>query len=387
MQEYDNIFKRYKNYYLFYISKYENTENFLKELYLHSYLINQKNSKGENLSHLLAYEGMTEKYYPYLEMGGENILTNDNNSALHYCVSSGSDTFLMIDLIKNGFDPLFKNINGQTPIHLLNSLQSASYFSNWNFRTLSKIEKNLDNEGNSIAHSAAINKRKDIVDFLVNEYTSLKKVKNKLFLTPQQLVFLSHLNNLRFILQDIQFYKLFIPFLESYFQTEDNSLKTLSSKSKKLSKSTLFSITDILKHIIALSHTNENLFLFNLYTLNSDPIQISLNLFKVDNLFYIKLSDQNQNIYSSYIYDTLLNTYIENIAESKLLPFFITRKNLTCFDRIKPLSIHALKMEARSIFKESNLIKNDVTEIYDKEINNRKNATDHNFHFDFSKKI
>ena len=83
---------------------------------------------------------MIEKYQAYLDMGGVNSITQNGNNVLHYCVSSGADTFLMIDLINHGIDPLQKNIFNQTPMHMLNSLQSASYFTIWNFRTFSKME-------------------------------------------------------------------------------------------------------------------------------------------------------------------------------------------------------------------------------------------------------
>ena len=42
MQEYDNIFKLFKNYYLFYIAKHENSQIFLKEVFLHRYLKSTK---------------------------------------------------------------------------------------------------------------------------------------------------------------------------------------------------------------------------------------------------------------------------------------------------------------------------------------------------------
>ncbi len=207
MQEYDNIFKLFKNYYLFYIAKHENSQIFLKEVFLHPKLLNQKNSQGETLSHLLCYEGMIEKYQAYLDMGGVNSITQNGNNVLHYCVSSGADTFLMIDLINHGIDPLQKNIFNQTPMHMLNSLQSASYFTIWNFRTFSKMERLTDIEGNTIAHSAAINKKKDIVLFLLKEYPQLKNIKNNLGLTPEQILFL---NNNPFLNQNYQstnFYK------------------------------------------------------------------------------------------------------------------------------------------------------------------------------------
>lgn len=324
MQEYDNIFKNFKNYYLFYIAKHENSQTFLKEVFLHPKLLHQKNSKGESLSHLLCYEGMTEKYLPYIEMGGENSLTQNGNNVLHYCVSSGADTFLMIDLINHGINPLQANIFHQTPMHMLNSLQAASYFTNWNFRTFSKMERLTDIEGNTIAHSAAINKHKDILLFLLKEYPQLENIKNKNGLTPMQIFFL--MSN---------------PFFNSHYY-------------------------------------NSNA--YKIFSLDQNNPEISFSLYLSDNVEYeVRFNLQNIVVFEK--------NNLQKKTPVDLNTFIITRDKLSQLEKIKPLSLPMLKFEAKEIFKDSIIHQNEITEIYKDMIEQRSqsNMPEHNFNFDISK--
>lgn len=330
MQEYDNIFKNFKNYYLFYIAKHENPSFFLKEVFLHPKLIHQKNSRGETLSHLLCYEGMIEKYSPYIEMGGENSHTEQLNNVLHYCVSSGADTFLMIDLINKGINPLDKNQFGQTPMHMLNSLQATSYFANWNFRTFSKMERLTDNEGNTIAHSAAINKNTDILNFLLKEYPNLKNIKNNLGLTPEQILFLSK-----------------NPFFNSRYKSKE---------------------------------------FYNLFSLYTDKDEVIFQLILSDTKrYFIKITQKD--IFINYkLNNSLSDSELINVELSK---FVITRERLTNIDKLKPLSLQMLKYEAKDIFKDSEIYQNEFTEIYKDTIEQRskEDIPEHNFNFDISKKF
>lgn len=322
MHEYENIFKKYKNYYLFYIAKHEDANVFLKEVFLHPNLIHQKNSSGETLSHILCYEGMTEKYYPFLEMGGDNTITYNNDNVLHYCVSSGADTFLMIDLINKGIDPLLKNKFGQTPIHMLNSLQASSYFSNWNFRTFSKMEKLTDIEGNTIIHSAAINKHPEIVSFFLKEYPQIKNIKNLLGLTPEQILFLNN-----------------HPFINSIYFSND------------------------FRNLFA-NHLNPNgLIEFKLYYENNNFLLLSFSKDKYE-LFLI--SNNNK------------------ISFDKI-KFKIQRENLSKIPKLKPLSLQILKYEAKELFKDSTNNISDEEQMYKDTLEKRKEIPVHDFNFDISK--
>lgn len=131
-------------------------EYFIDNLYKNISHINTTNSLGEGLLHYCCLIGDVNKFTALINMGCEVFYTKNNNSLLHYASYSSKDNYLITELIKTGFSPLFKNNIGQTPIHMGGDIVTATYYGNWLNINRIKPSELLDAEMNTVAHTSKI---------------------------------------------------------------------------------------------------------------------------------------------------------------------------------------------------------------------------------------
>ena len=129
-------------------------ENFLRNLFDYSSLINIKNEEGETLLHYASFYGMIDKYYALINMGANIEKTNLGNNLLHYASFSGKDNFLIVELIKSDISPIEENHKGQTSLHYCANEKIAHYFNVWCQRNNILVPSLLDYRKNNVAHIA-----------------------------------------------------------------------------------------------------------------------------------------------------------------------------------------------------------------------------------------
>jgi ankyrin repeat protein len=160
----------------------DNYDEFVSNLFDYSSLINEKNDMGENLLHFSVYYGMIDKYLALFNIGVEVVKTNNGDNLLHYSVYSGKDDYLVIELL-DYLNPFERNTLGESSFHLIKNTFIASYF----FNLFQNFDSLIDNDGNTIIHSAYKYGHKEVVRFWAKKYPNLKEVKNNKGLLYNQL--------------------------------------------------------------------------------------------------------------------------------------------------------------------------------------------------------
>lgn len=127
--------------------------------------IDEKNKNGETLLNLSVYNGLIEKFYILMENNASLNITNEKNNLLHYASYSGKDPFLIVELIKMGINPTEKNIYGETSLHLSSDSKISHYLYLWTNRNHFRIDSLLDNNNNTVLHSACLYKHKSSIEY------------------------------------------------------------------------------------------------------------------------------------------------------------------------------------------------------------------------------
>lgn len=157
---------------------YDN-EYLLSFLYTYPNYLFIKNNFGETLLHYISFYGYLDKYILCVNFENKfNFLTNNRDTLLHYSSFAGKDIYILIDLIKNKLSPLFKNKQGLTPIHFSKNTQIAHYFNMWCIRNNVDLHLVLDDNGNSVLHTAFLLKNKEVCNYWINQYPKLTNIQN-----------------------------------------------------------------------------------------------------------------------------------------------------------------------------------------------------------------
>lgn len=162
-------------------------EKFVDKLYNYSSLLNTPNINGETLLHYACFLGMVDKYDALVNFEAKIEKTQEGNTLLHYSSFSGYDNFLITELVKAGFSPIEKNLNGETSIHFAGNDWICQYFSFWAFNNQLFIPTLTDNTGNTVAHSSKEYGKIDSYKFWIRNYPELLSVKNNEGLTPNEI--------------------------------------------------------------------------------------------------------------------------------------------------------------------------------------------------------
>lgn len=156
----------------------DNYNIFVKKLYDYQSIINNKNEKGETLLHYCCYYGLIEKFYAVNNFGCLITETNEGNNLLHYACQSGKDDFLVLELIKLGILPTFKNKSGESSFHCAANEKIAHYLNLWANRNNIDILNILDENLNTVAHGCKINGNINGALYWISEYPILQDNKN-----------------------------------------------------------------------------------------------------------------------------------------------------------------------------------------------------------------
>ncbi|NCQ52179.1 hypothetical protein GW796_09860 [archaeon] len=167
-----------KSYILFHSLLNEHHDDFIKKLFNYHSLINNKNEHGESLLHYCSHYGLIEQYYALINIGAEVTKTNAENNLLHYASNSGRDPFLVVELIKSGISPLDKNKFGETSLHCCENELISHYMNIWASRNNISIINLLDEDENTLAHSAKKHGHINSAHYWLDNYPILNIKKN-----------------------------------------------------------------------------------------------------------------------------------------------------------------------------------------------------------------
>ena len=181
----DDLASKHSN--LVHSLKFDSYDDFIETLFLNEEYLNLSNSKGETLLHYACYLGLLEKYYALFNFGCEFKNTIEDNDPLHYACIGGKDPFMIIELIKNGLNPIKKNIHGETAFHLTSDSKICNYLHMWSFKHQIKIIDLLDNDGNTILHSSYKYGHNDSSLYWIKEFPILENATNHNNILPHQL--------------------------------------------------------------------------------------------------------------------------------------------------------------------------------------------------------
>lgn len=178
----------------------DSIDNFIYHLHNNISLINNTFQNGDTLLHIASYYGKHEHFDVLINMGA---LIKDNNkgeSLLHYAMAKCYDDYLVTNLVKMGFNPIKKNINGLTPLHLGGSEKIAAYFNNQFKVKKINIESIIDNNGNNITHTSYMQNNIKALKYWIQNVPSIEKTNNEnLFWwqcsLEEEIINLDYLNN------------------------------------------------------------------------------------------------------------------------------------------------------------------------------------------------
>lgn len=149
-------------------------DEYLLTLYDNLKIMDEPNDLGETPLHYACYYGLLDKFYLLVNMGANiNTLTNNQDNLLHYAAYSGSDNFLIVELVKYEISPIAQNNIGETSLHLSANNQISHYLYLWCMRNKISPTQLKDSNQFEPIESAYYYKHSMSYNYWVQQYKSL----------------------------------------------------------------------------------------------------------------------------------------------------------------------------------------------------------------------